>query len=272
VLNGRHGEVSEPRVISTASVGPRAETKFASETPAYRCLGCGYHLGDLPGSTPACPECGRPIDVTRTDDPIGPVDGSEGVAVARGVTLVFAGLVLTIAPGVGALAETIGWWRVTVGPGAGRRSAPVLRWSIRGLSLAAALSQALMWIVLADVYWLRFWVTNTVADDAAAGVAVSAALVVWTVRHAVGCVWLARLGRRACVPAVTGLAISSGLGAVGATGSGFLLIGLGVFISHLALFPPLCFLLPLWAAAVAGWVLISGVMAHRVRGAMLGDG
>ncbi|MEM7754177.1 MAG: hypothetical protein AAF297_00920 [Planctomycetota bacterium] len=236
---------------------------------AARCLGCGYALEGLPARGAACPECGRPIDEFETSDPLGPVPWREAVAARSGAGLALAGLAtVAFVPAVGAVVEAAGWWRLTAGPGRGRASAPILRWAIRVCTMIAALCAVAAWAAVFDVYVFKFVVTNTVADDVAVATAVTVAVVVWAVRHALACWWVGRLGRRIPEPSLVGLAAVSGAGAVAITVSGFLLIVLGGLVSHIALFPPMCFLLPVWVGVLAVWWLITGVLLSRTRRAL----
>ncbi len=254
-------EPIETRVIRTGSIAPKA----AVPVTVGRCLGCGYPVATLPLDATVCPECGRAIDQAVSNDPIGPVSAREAALANQGAGLAAAGLVLVVAlPVVGAFVEAVGWWLLSAGPGRGRKSAKWLRWSVRVFVVLSVLAQLATWVVLADVYWLRFWVANTVADDVAAGTVVTLAVGVWTLRHAAGSWWATRLAGRAGDPGAAGLMTASGLGAIALAVSGFLLIVLGVFVSHIALYPPLCLLLPLWVGALVAWAIGTAVGLTRV--------
>ncbi len=237
----------------------------AAPVAVGRCLGCGYPVATLPAEALVCPECGRAIDQAVSNDPIGPVSPREAILARRGAGLAALGLVLVVAlPVVGAFVDAVGWWLLSAGPGRARKSAPRLRWSVRVLIVLGVLTQILMWVGLADVYWLRFWVLNTVADDVVAGSLVTLAVGVWTLRHALGSWWATRLAGRSGDPGAAGLMTASGLGAVALAVSGFLLIVIGVFVSHIALYPPLCLLLPLWVGALVAWAIGTAVGLTRV--------
>jgi len=236
---------------------------------AFTCLGCGYNLSGLPQSATACPECGRPIDRRVSDDPLGPVSASEASSARSGAFLAWLGLVgVILVPVLGALVEGLGWWQLSAGPGKGRRSAMLLRVGIRALTVLSTLGQAAAWVALFDVYVVRVVVTNSVVDDIAVVVLASVAIGLWTLRHLAGCWWLGRLGRRIPEPSLVGLAMVSGVGAAALMLSGFVLIVLGVLVSHIALFPPVCFLLPIWAGSLAIWWFVTGLLLARVRKAL----
>jgi hypothetical protein len=254
-------EPIETRVIRTGAVAPKAAVPVA----VGRCLGCGYPVATLPAEATVCPECGRAIDQAVSNDPIGPVSAREAALAKQGSGLAAAGLVLVVVlPVVGAFVEAVGWWLLSAGPGRGRKSAKWLRWSVRVFVVLSVATQLVMWVGLADVYWLRFWVANTIADDVAAGTVVTLAVGVWTLRHAAGSWWATRLAGRAGDPGAAGLMTASGLGAVALAISGFLLIVIGVFVSHIALYPPLCLLLPLWVGALVAWAIGTAVGLTRL--------
>lgn len=257
----------EPRVVAgTGSSAARADVTVRGDDGVRRCLGCGYELGGLDGEAVRCPECGREIERAPVLDPLGPMVVGEARSARTGAGLAIVGLVLVVvAPVVGAVVDAVGWWRLTAGPGRGRLSAPWLRGVVRGLTVAAGVVQVAAWVAVVDVYVLRLVVTNSVADDVAVGTAITVAIGVWTVRHGAACWWVGRIGRRVDDPSIVGSAIVSGVGAVGIAASGFVLIVLGVLVSHLALFPPLCLLLPLWFAGLAAWGLVTVVMLTKVR-------
>jgi len=255
----------EPRVIA-GEAAVRAERPAVGERGS--CFGCGYALSGLPASVAACPECGRFIDDRPSPDPIGPVSAGEARAAVWGAGIALAGLAaVAVAPFVGAVVEAAGWWRLTAGPGEGRRSAPRVRGLVRTLTVVSVLGQCAMWATLSAAY---LGGGSSVAAEVTAGSVATAAIALWTLRHVAGCWWVGRLGRRADVPSLSGLALTSGVGAAAITTTGVVLIGLGVLVSHLALFPPLCFALPLWVAGLAGWWLVTAVMFVRVRTAMRG--
>ena len=256
-----------PRVVQTGGFVPAEKPRVLS---ASACLGCGYALEGLGAGARACPECGRPIDEGVTSDPIGGVPAVEAARGASGAGLALWGLLLVVVlPVAGAIVEGMGWWRLTAGPGRGRRSAPWLRGAVRAFVVAAAVAQVAAWAAVLDVYFLKIAVTNTVADDVVVAAVVSVAVGVWTVRQGLGCWWLGRFGRRVPAPELVGLSVVCGLGVLFITVSGFVLIVLGVLVSHIALFPPLCFLLPVWVGAVAVWWLVMAVLLTRVRRALL---
>ncbi|MEM7622291.1 MAG: hypothetical protein AAF235_03725, partial [Planctomycetota bacterium] len=121
--------------------------------------------------------------------------------------------------------------------------------------LTTALGAAAWWLVLSiEVAGVEY--IEPLTDEIIAGSVTAAALSLWSVRHAlVG--WLVLRAGAQRDRSVAGALMVSTLGAPAIAVSGVLIIGLGVFVSHLALFPPLCFVLPIWVGAAGVWLVVT---------------
>ncbi|MEM0982963.1 MAG: hypothetical protein AAGI17_03330 [Planctomycetota bacterium] len=238
------------------------------------CVVCGYSLAGAPTDAEVCAECGTPIErarggvrAAREDDPV-------ARRLRSGAELAWAGLLtFLILPVLGAGIESVGWWRLSSPTDAAGKRLPTfarstwVRWSVRLLTLGVFASATAVATAVIVVYVAGRTLSTNVGDDALIGGLASVTITIWTLRH-VAAMWLvADLSDQVGDPALKRFAIASGFGGAIVTTSGFGLIGFGVLVFHVALFPPFCLLLPLWIGGATAWYAATLYLLARVRGA-----
>lgn len=243
---------------------------------------------------PICPECGYRDEPNGGDDPYGVgawagLSDRERWAVARLARWAQVGLIaVLVVPIFGAWIDARAWWGLAGWSG---RSDRALAWVVRGVTGLTALVITGAWAQVLTVYVPGLWPrlagggAPSAADEAVALSGAGAAAVLWSFRQAMGCWLLLRrgLGRgaRSGVESGARLGVGAGAGAGAGSGSGallafsalaapalsisgVLLLGLGVVVLHIVLFPPACLLLPVWMGGLAVFGVVTLVALGRL--------
>lgn len=126
------------------------------------------------------------------------------------------------------------------------------RWA--GAAVNAAVLIALLAMLAAWAAVIRWFAgARGTGDESIAAAVVAGAVVAWTLRHAAVC-WHVKGTRAAAVSDARGGLVLSALLAPTLSLGLVLLVGVGVLVSHVALFPPFCLLFPLWLGGAVVWV------------------
>jgi len=243
-----------------------------------RCSVCGYRLEGMPAGADRCPECGSNLRQAGESGGFGPSASDRG-RLCSGVELAWVGLLAFVAlPPIGAALDTAGWWRVSRSIAPGAKRLPMfarsrLWWiglATRALSLATVGLTLLATGAAAHVLIRGRTVWSSAADETAIALLIATVPVVWSVRHVLAMVLIVSIADGLGRGDLRRGAVASAAGGVAMTGSGFVLIGLGVLVFHVALFPPLCFVLPAWIGAAAIWLAATLALLARLRTALGG--
>ena len=245
-----------------------------------RCTVCGYRLEGMPGGADRCPECGSELPRgPGGGDRRGPSD-TDRVRLVSGVELAWLGLLTFLPlPPIGAALDAAGWWRISRSLAPGVRelplpSRPLLWWcgfAVRALSVLSVLATLLAFAAVVHVMVRGRTVWNSAVDETAIGLLIAAVPAIWAMRHVLGMALLVALARATDDPRLKRGAVASAVGGAAVIGSGFVLIGLGVLIFHVALFPPLCLILPGWIGAAAIWLVATLALLARLRAVLSTD-
>lgn len=231
-----------------------------------RCPSCGYGLARGATREGRCAECGW------SPEPIEAFGLERLVRLRRGASLALAGSIalpvcLVLWP-FAPLALSLyagGWWLLAEPAAAGRSAG--LAWGVRAASVFALLLGTAAILVLGAQFALGIALTSSATgDDALAGGIVLAASLAGGAQHTLAMLLAGGLGARLSEPGLRRRCWLTLLGGLAVLVTGVLLIGLGGVVAHVVLYPPLCLLLPVWVAGLAGWYLAQASVVLRLRG------
>jgi len=223
---------------------------------------CGYDFTGLTSESVwpvRCPECGGAVRLSMgrfASERSVPQEERRSLRI--GGRLAQAGILLiAVVPILGAMIDAAAWWFLLRGS-SGRATfvGRALAISTTLLTIVSLLLVSAAWVIVAGVYVFGVEFAGLLADDVAAGALISAAAIAWSVRHGLGGLAMLRRGVHKAAGTSGSLAISAiGAPVLAVTGVG--LIGLGVIVMHIALFPPVCLLLPLWLGGAVVWLVLT---------------